>query len=119
MGLGEKLRNAMEKIRNSGSLDKETVKEVTKEIQRALISSDVQVELVLKLTKRIEEEAFKDLPSGINRREFITKNTYDILAEALGGEKPKIGKEPQRILMIGLLLALIMLFIMRLLRFVL
>ena len=76
MGLGEKLRDAMEKIRNSSSLDKDTVKEVSKEIQRALISSDVQVEMVLKLTKKIEEEAFKDLPKGINRREFITKNTY-------------------------------------------
>ncbi len=101
MSLGEKLRNAMEKIRNSSSLDKDTVKEVTKEIQRALISSDVQIELVLKLTKQIEEEAFKDLPSGINRREFITKNTYDILAKALGGEKTKL-IEPKRILMVGL-----------------
>jgi len=101
MSLGENLRKAMEKIRNSGSLDKETVKEVTKEIQRALISSDVQVELVLQLTKRIEETAFKDLPAGINRREFITKNTYDILAEALGSGK-KLEKVPERILMLGL-----------------
>ncbi|MFH1694908.1 MAG: signal recognition particle receptor subunit alpha [Candidatus Micrarchaeota archaeon] len=101
MGLGENLRKAMEKIRNSGSLDKDTVKEVVKEIQRALISSDVQIELVLKLTKQIEEEAFKDLPKGINRREFITKNTYDILAEALGGSK-KLEKVPERILMVGL-----------------
>ena len=66
MGLGEQLRNAMEKIRNSSSLDKNTVKEVSKEIQRALISSDVQIELVLQLTKRIEETAFKDLPSTHN-----------------------------------------------------
>ncbi len=102
MGLGETLRNAMEKIRNSSSLDKDTVKEVVKEIQRALIASDVQVELVLKLTKKIEEQAFKDLPEGINRREFITKNTYDILAKALGGEKPKLEKEPRKILMLGL-----------------
>lgn len=102
MGLGEKLRTAMEKIRNSSSLDKDTVKEASKEIQRALISSDVQIEMVLKLTKKIEETAFKDLPKGINRREFITKNTYDILAEALGGEKPQLEKTPERILMVGL-----------------
>ncbi|MFH1895511.1 MAG: signal recognition particle receptor subunit alpha [archaeon] len=102
MGLGEQLRNAMEKIRNSSSLDKNTVKEVSKEIQRALISSDVQIELVLQLTKRIEETAFKDLPTGINRREFIVKNTYDILAEALGGKKPVLEKTPEKILMLGL-----------------
>jgi signal recognition particle subunit SRP54 len=101
MGFGEKLRNAIEKIRNSALLDKETVKEAVKEIQRALISADVQIELVLKLTKKIEEEAFKKLPQGINRREFIVKNTYDILAEALGGEK-KLEKEPERILLVGL-----------------
>ena len=59
MGFGETLRSAMEKLRNSSALDKETVKESVKEIQRALISSDVEIALVLRLSKEIEEEAFK------------------------------------------------------------
>ena len=49
MGFGEKLRTAMERLKNSSSLDRETVKEAVKEIQRALISSDVEVNLVLEV----------------------------------------------------------------------
>src|SRR3989344_5651053 len=102
MGLGEKLRQAIEKIRNSSSLDKETVKEAVKEIQRALISSDVEVSLVLDLSKKIEENAFKDLPAKMSRREFIIKTVYDELAKVLGGEKTLTPENPKRILLIGL-----------------
>jgi len=101
MGLGEKLRNAIERLRTS-PLDKDTVKEVIKEIQRALIASDVEIELVLQLSKKIEENAFKELPGEINRREFVIKSTYDELVKLLGGEQPKKIVEPKRILMVGL-----------------
>ncbi len=101
MVLGEKLRNAIEKIRNSTALDKETVKEAVKELQRALISSDVEVSLVLKLSKHIEEQAFVDLPKGVNRREHIVKVTYDALTDLLGGKK-EIPKNPEKILLVGL-----------------
>ncbi|MDO8538574.1 MAG: signal recognition particle receptor subunit alpha, partial [archaeon] len=102
MNLGEKLRNAVEKIRNSSSLDKETVKEAVKEIQRALISSDVEVSLVLDLSKKIEENAFKDLPEKISRREFVIKTVYDELVKVLGGEKTSTPDNPKRILLCGL-----------------
>lgn len=102
MGLGEKLRGAMEKLRNSTELDKGTVKEIVKELQRALISSDVEVALVLGLSKKIEAAAFKDLPAGINRREHVIKETYDLLAELLGGEDVKIPEKPGKILVVGL-----------------
>ena len=101
MGLGEQLRKAMERLRNSSVLDQQTVKETVKDIQRALISSDVEVTLVLELSRKIEESAFKDLPSRINRREHLIKTTYDLLAEVLGGT-PKVPENPERILMVGL-----------------
>ncbi len=101
MGFGENLRKAMEKLRNSTSLDKETVKEVVKELQRALISADVEISLVLKLSREIEEEAFKDLPGGINRKEHIIKTAYDKLAGLLGGSA-KAPEKPEKILLVGL-----------------
>ncbi|MBN2127691.1 MAG: signal recognition particle protein [Candidatus Diapherotrites archaeon] len=101
MSFGEKLRNAIEKIKNSTALDKETVKEAVKELQRALISSDVEVSLVLKLSKHIEEQAFVDLPKEINRREHVVKVTYDALTDLLGGKK-EIPLNPKRILLVGL-----------------
>src|SRR3989344_3184782 len=101
MSLGDSLRKAMEKLRNSSSIDKETVKEAVKQIQRALIAGDVEITLVMKISKEIEEEAFKDLPKGINRKEHIIKITHDKLAGILGG-KTKVPEKPGKILLVGL-----------------
>lgn len=102
MGLGEKLREAMESLRKATAFDKDTIKEAIKEIQRALISADVEVQLVLDLSKKIEQEAFKELPKGLTRREHILKITYDLLVELIGGENPEAPEKPKRILLVGL-----------------
>ncbi|MCR4335906.1 MAG: signal recognition particle receptor subunit alpha [archaeon] len=101
MGLGENLRKAVEKLRNSSEIDKATVKEAVKELQRALISSDMEIGLVLKLSKQIEEAAFQDLPKGISRKEHVIKATHDNLAEILGGHA-KPPEKPEKILLVGL-----------------
>ncbi len=101
MGFGEQLRGAMERLRTSG-VDKETIKEAIKELQRALISADVEIQLVLDLSKKIEQEAFKELPEGINRREHVIKTTHDALASLLGSALEKAPEKPSRILMVGL-----------------
>lgn len=101
MDFGESLRNAMEKLRNSSTLERETVKEAVKQIQRALISSDVEIALVLKLSKEIEAAAFTDLPENIDRREHVLKATHDKLIEILGGDFPPPEK-PRKILLLGL-----------------
>ncbi|MEM4257083.1 MAG: signal recognition particle receptor subunit alpha [Candidatus Diapherotrites archaeon] len=101
MDLGESLRNALEKLRNSSKIDKETVKETIKQIQRALISADVEIALVIKLSKEIEQEAFKDLPENINRKEHVIKTTYEKLVEILG-EKTSPPEDPKKILLVGL-----------------
>jgi signal recognition particle subunit SRP54 len=101
MGFGEQLRSAIEKLRTS-TVDKETIKTVTKELQRALISADVEIQLVLDTSKKIEAEAFKELPEGINRREHIIKTTYDALAELLGSASATAPEKPKRILLVGL-----------------
>jgi len=103
MVLGEKLRNAMESLRKATVFDRGMIKEVAKELQRALISSDVEVKLVLDLTKSIEDEAAKEsLPKGLTRREHVIKVTYDKLAELLGGTGKKAPEKPRRILLVGL-----------------
>ncbi len=101
MSFGDSLRNAMERLRNSSSLDRETVKEAVKEIQRALISSDVEIALVLKLSREIEAAAFSDLPEGIDRREHVIKTMHDRLIGILGGHASPPEK-PKKILLLGL-----------------
>jgi len=101
MGLGENLRKAVEKLRNSSEIDQDTVKSVVKELQRALISSDVEISLVLKLSKEIQEAAFQDLAKGISRKEHIIKVTHDKLSEILGGTT-QAPEKPKKILLVGL-----------------
>ena len=59
--LGENLTNTMKKLAGMSVIDKKVVKEVVKDIQRALIQSDVNIKLVLKLSKTIEERRQKEL----------------------------------------------------------
>ena len=54
-GLGQSLRNAIKRIANASHVDQKLVKEVVKDIQRALLQADVNVKLVLQMTKEIEE----------------------------------------------------------------
>lgn len=101
--LGEKLRGAMESLRKATVFDKSTVKEVVKGMQRALISADVAVSLVLELSKRIEEEALKEkLPKGLTRREHVLKVSYEELVALLGGKGKEAPEKPKKILLVGL-----------------
>jgi len=103
MEFGQKLRQAIERLR-AGTIDQQTVKEAVKELQRALIAADVDVALVLDLSKKLEARAFEELPKGLNRREHVLKVTYDLLSGLLGGGTHPLGapEKPKRILMVGL-----------------
>ena len=46
--LGESLNKALNKLKTAAFVDKKLIKEVIKDIQRALIQADVNVKLVLK-----------------------------------------------------------------------
>jgi len=103
MGFGDKLRSAIDKIKNSVHVDKDLIKEVIKDIQRALISSDVNIQLVLKISKEIETEAFDKVPEGITRKEHLVKTCYDVLLKYIGGNQvQKLEENPQSILLCGL-----------------
>ena len=49
-GLSDSLTKTMKKLAGMSIIDKKTLKEVTKDIQRALIQSDVNVKVVFALT---------------------------------------------------------------------
>jgi len=100
MGLGDTLRKAMDKIQGAGAIDKEVVREAIKDIQRALIGSNVDPTTVFAVSKKIEENAFKEPKPGISQREHIIKVTYDALVEILGGKKAP--EDPKKILLCGL-----------------
>ena len=100
MGLGESLRKAMDKIQGAGAVDEKTVKEAIKEMQRALIAANVEVNTVLALSKEIEKKAFGEIKGNLSRREFIVKVVYDELVKMMGGKETPT--EPKKILLVGL-----------------
>jgi len=60
MDLGEGLRKAIARLRGSTIIDSKTIKEFNKELQKSLLSADVDVKLVFELTKRIEDAALHE-----------------------------------------------------------
>ena len=89
--LGSSLYEAMRKILRTTIVDEAQVKELVKDLQRALLQADVKVELVLQISRRIEEKALKeDLPPGVARREHVVKVVYDELTNFLGEKTTKL-----------------------------
>ena len=103
--LGENLTNTMKKLAGMSVIDKKVVKEVVKDIQRALIQSDVNIKLVLKLSKTIEERALnEEPPKGITPREHVITIIYEEMVNLLGSEAKEleINKKPFKIMFLGL-----------------
>jgi signal recognition particle subunit SRP54 len=101
-GLGQSLRDAIRKIANASHVDQKLVKEVVKDVQRALLQADVNVKLVLQMTKELENRALTEKPpAGTSSREHVIKIVYEELVKILGKSK-EIPAKPQRILMVGL-----------------
>jgi signal recognition particle subunit SRP54 len=101
-GLGQSLRNAIRKIAGASHVDEKLVKEVVKDIQRALLQADVNVKLVLEMTKELERRALSEKPpAGMSSREHVIRIVYQELVKVIGKAKD-IPAKPQRILMVGL-----------------
>ena len=82
------------------------MKELTKDIQRALLTADVDVNLVMAITKRVEDQALDEsLPRGISRREHIVKVVWDSLSHFMGEKTVPLeitpGK-PNLVMMVGI-----------------
>ena len=103
--LGENLTNTMKKLVGMSVIDKKTIKEVVKDIQRALIQSDVNIKLVLDLSKKIESRALEEEPpKGITPREHVITIIYEEMVNLLGSEAVplEINERPFKILFLGL-----------------
>lgn len=102
MDLGEGLRQAIAKLTRATIIDAKTIKEFNKELQKTLLSADVDVQLVLKFTRDIEEKALKSKPpAGLAPTDYITNIVYEELVALMGDTYvPKMQRK--RILLLGL-----------------
>ena len=96
------LQNAINGLKKAVVVDRKTIKEFTREIQKTLISSDVNVKLVLELSKHIEDRALLEKPPGmLSRQENVVKITYDELVRLLGTGGGLEVKEDSKIILVG------------------
>ena len=99
------LRSAIKKIVSSSGVDEELIKELAKDVQRSLLQSDVNVKLVLEITKNLEERSLNETPPpGLSRKDHIVKILYDELSKLLGNDAEfhfKSGKV-NKVLMLGI-----------------
>ncbi len=81
------------------------VENFVKELQKTLLRADVNVKLVLELTKNIREKALKERPPPyISKQEWFIKIVYDELSSLFGGDiKPQVFpiKTPYIIMLVG------------------
>lgn len=100
--LGKKLREALAKLTGRAYVDEGAVKSLIKDLQRVLISSDVNVKLVLELSKKIEERALKAKKlEGLTLKEHVMKVVYEELV-ALMGESYSPRLDKHKVLLCGL-----------------
>ena len=100
--LGKSLKGTLQKIASAVTIDSKLVKEVVRDIQRALLQSDVNVKLVLQLSKKIEKRALQEKPpAGMSNREHVIRIVYDELVQILG-ESRELPIKKQIIMMTGL-----------------
>ena len=100
--LSSGLREALNKITRAGYIDKKTLDELAKDIQKTLLAGDVDILIAQSLTKRIEERALNEKPpTGMTPKEHVTKIVYEELVK-LVGKKPEIMMKPGKIMFIGL-----------------
>ncbi len=102
--LGESLKDTLSKITKSVFVDEKLINELVKDLQRALLQSDTNVQLVFDLSKKIKERAKEKAPPGITKREQLIKIVYEELTNFLGKEAHEISitKKPTQIMLVGL-----------------
>ena len=103
--LSDSLKNTLQKIAKSIFVDEKLINELIKDIQRALLQSDVNVKLVFDLTEKIKKRAMEEeAPRGLTKKEQIINIVYGELVNFLGKEQHKIEvkQKPFKIMLVGL-----------------
>ena len=96
----------MKKLFGANVIDEELVKELVKDFQRALLVADVDVNLVMAITERVQKQALdENIARGVSRREHIVRVVWDTLAFYLGEKAVPLtinpGK-PNLVMMVGI-----------------
>lgn len=103
--LGDRLQNAVNKIRGYGRITEDNISEVTREIRLALLEADVNYKVVKEFINNVKEKALgEEVTKSLKPGEMFVKILKDELVELLGGEQAPLYTEghPSILMLVGL-----------------
>lgn len=101
--LGDRLQNALNKIKGYGKITEDNIGDVTREIRLALLEADVNYKVVKEFINNVKEKALgEEVKKSLKPGEVFVKIVKDELVELLGKEEePLIVVKPMTILMMS------------------
>ncbi len=103
--LGDRLQNAMDKIKGYGKITEANVSEVTREIRLALLEADVNYTVVKEFIAKVKEKALgEEVTKSLKPGEQFVKIVKDELVELLGGDAEELNMKgnPATLMLVGL-----------------
>lgn len=103
--LGERLQNAVHKIKGYGKITEENISEITREIRLALLEADVNYKVVKEFIEQVKEKALgEEVSKSLKPGEVFVKILKDELVSLLGGEKKDLNLtgNPAVLMLVGL-----------------
>ena len=104
--LADKLDGAWKKLRGQGKISQSNIQESLQEVRRALLSADVNLQVVKNFIAEVEKKALgSEVLSGVDPGQQFIKIVYDELVSTMGESNVPIAnasKPPTVILMAGL-----------------
>lgn len=103
--LGDRLQNALHKIKGYGKITEDNISEMMREIRLALLEADVNYKVVKEFTNTVKEKALgEEVVSSINPGDLFVKIVKDELTELLGGESEElnVNGNPAILMLVGL-----------------
>ena len=103
--LGDRLQNALHKIKGYGKITEDNISEMMREIRLALLEADVNYTVVKEFTNTVKEKALgEEVASSINPGDLFVKIVKDELTELLGGEAAPLNMKgnPATLMLVGL-----------------
>jgi len=103
--LGDRLQNAIHKIKGYGKITEDNISEMMREIRLALLEADVNYTVVKEFTNTVKEKALgEEVASSINPGDLFVKIVKDELTLLLGGEAAPLNMQgnPAILMLVGL-----------------
>lgn len=103
--LGDRLQNAIHKIKGYGKITEENISDMMREIRLALLEADVNYKVVKEFTNTVKEKALgEEVQKSLKPGELFVKIVKDELTELLGGESAPLNTtgNPAILMLVGL-----------------